>query len=231
MTAGYGQYNNGGAVNITAGSSGQGLPNYGNITLNAGSGTWTFDNTGTLTIPGNINTGTHQLVSGQGILSLWDDSAVSLTGINNTVLIQTTPDVGNISAYQSWQFQQDGNLRLPSNSSTINYANGTNILSFVKAEAPFTIEAGGFTAVAGQRYGVDTYMADGPVTAYLPTSPANGDAVFFADAGGYATYGALTIDAGTNTIMDGDTTMTVTTSNQSVGLFWNGRTWRTYNAG
>lgn len=124
----------------------------------------------------------------------------------------------------TWSFGPSANLTFPD--STIQRTAYTGV-----AEPGFTLQAGNFTAVAGGRYGVDTYNADGPVTATLPASPNNGDAVFFADAGGYAQNGALTIDAGTNSIMDNGTTMTVTTSNQSVGLFWNGRTWRTYNAG
>ena len=178
---------------------------------------WTFNADGSMSLPnvGNVTTAAIAYVA--------DDEISFGTGTGN---ISIWPGDGH------WVFDTDGNITLPSNSSSINYANGQPYGGSTSvAEAPFVVQTGNFNAEIGGRYGVDTYSADGPVTATLPTSPSNGDAVFFADAGNYANNGALTIDAGTNTIMDGDTTMVVSTNNQSVGLFWNGRTWRIYNAG
>jgi len=80
--------------------------------------------------------------------------------------------------------------------------------------------------VAGGRYGVDTTSA--AVTATLPSSPATGTAIWFADAGGaYATYN-LIINPNGATIMGASGTLTVSTNNQSFGVFYNGTTWRIY---
>jgi hypothetical protein len=97
------------------------------------------------------------------------------------------------------------------------------------AEASFTIQSANFAAAAGNRYGVDT--TSGAVTATLPATPASGAAVFFADAGGAYATNNLVINPNGQTIMGTVGTMTVSTNNQSVGLFYNGTTWRTYNAG
>jgi len=101
----------------------------------------------------------------------------------------------------------------------------TNIV----AEAPFSIQTSNFNANVGSRYGVNT--TGGAVTATLPVSPATGGAVFFADAGGAYSSNNLNINPHGATIMGASGNMTVSTDNQSVGLFWNGATWRTYNAG
>ena len=94
-------------------------------------------------------------------------------------------------------------------------------------EVSFHIESSNFSATSNTRYGVNT--ASGAVTATLPTTPSTGDAILFADAGGaYATHN-LVIDPVTNTIMGNSGTLTVSANNQTVGLFWNGSTWRLYN--
>jgi hypothetical protein len=71
----------------------------------------------------------------------------------------------------------------------------------------------------------------GNVTATLPATPATGVAIFFADAGGAYATNNLTIFRNGQTIMGSATNLVVSTNNQSVGLFYNGTTWRTYNAG
>jgi len=101
----------------------------------------------------------------------------------------------------------------------------TNIV----AEANFIIKTADFNAGIGNRYGVNT--TGGAVAATLPASPATGGAVFFADAGGTYSTNNLIINPNGATIMGASGNLTVTTDNQSVGLFWNGATWRTYNAG
>jgi len=105
----------------------------------------------------------------------------------------------------------------------------TGISSSSVAEASFSIQTSNFNATASSRYGVNT--TSGAVTATLPASPATGVAIFFADAGGAYASNNLTIDPNGGTIMDASGNMTVSTNNQSVGLFYNGTTWRTYNAG
>jgi hypothetical protein len=215
------------------------LANTGNVVINSNDdngsyGQWTFGTNSALTVPGDIRAqeGNDLNVrvynpSGQGGVSYVvenyqvDIDARTTQFIVSPVDVTITTDDNN-GGYQ-WTFDNGGNLTFPD--TTVQTTAYTGV-----AEPGFTLQAGSFAAVAGGRYGVDTYSADGPVTATLPTTPNNGDAVYFADAGGYTENGALTIDAGTNSIMDGGSTLVVSTSNQCVGLFWNGRTWRTYNA-
>jgi hypothetical protein len=113
------------------------------------------------------------------------------------------------------------------NASQVLYGNGT--FAAPVAEASFSIQTANFNASAGSRYGVDT--SGGAVTATLPASPATGAAIFFADAGGAYASNNLTIARNGQTIMGASSDLTVSTNNQSVGLFFNGTTWRTYNAG
>jgi len=107
---------------------------------------------------------------------------------------------------------------------------GTGNLSWVvsssDAEQDFSIHTSVFNATSGSRHAVDTSST--AVTATLPASPATGDAIFFADAGGNYATNNLIIGRNGNTIMGSATDMTVNTNNQSFGLFYNGTTWRIY---
>jgi len=96
-------------------------------------------------------------------------------------------------------------------------------------EAAFSIQSNNFAATTGSRYGVNT--VSNTVTATLPASPATGGAIFFADAGGAFATNNLIVNPNGRTIMGASGNMTVSTNNQSFGLFYNGSTWRTYNAG
>jgi hypothetical protein len=116
-------------------------------------------------------------------------------------------------------------LAAPGDISTTGNVYASNIV----AEAPFEIQVYDFAANIGGRYGVDTQT--NTVTATLPASPPVGGAVFFADAAGAYNILNLIIDPNGQTIMGTPGNMTVSTPNQSVGLFWNGSTWRIYNAG
>jgi hypothetical protein len=107
--------------------------------------------------------------------------------------------------------------------------NGSQLTNIASGEPNFDIKSSDFSAVVGARYGVDT--TSNTVTASLPASPATGGAVFFADAGGAYATNNLIIDPNGLTIMGDSGNMTVSTNNQSVGLFYNGTTWRIYNAG
>jgi hypothetical protein len=113
------------------------------------------------------------------------------------------------------------------NASQVLYGNGT--FAAPVAEASFSIQNTNFNASVGSRYGVDT--SGGAVTATLPASPATGGAIFFADAGGAYASNNLTINPNGQTIMGASGNMTVSTNNQSFGIFFNGTTWRIYNAG
>jgi len=105
---------------------------------------------------------------------------------------------------------------------------GPNLSAYI--ESSFTIVTGDgsttFSAVANQRYGVNT--SAGSITVNLPSSPATGDAIFFADAGGAFSTNNLTIGRNGNTIMGLSENMTISTNNASTGLFYTGSTWRIY---
>ena len=118
-------------------------------------------------------------------------------------------------------------VNLTGSNTNVLYGNGT--FATPVAEASFSIQSANFNANAGSRYGVNT--SGGAVAATLPASPATGAAIFFADAGGAYASNNLTINPNGLTIMGASGNMTVSTNNQSVGLFYNGSTWRIYNAG
>ena len=136
-----------------------------------------------------------------------------------------------------WEFRTDGVLELPSGGDIIR--NGNSIIPLditdltdnsglltTTAEPKFDIKSTAFIASSNTRYGVDT--TSGAITAVLPVSPNLGDAVFFADAGGAFATNNLTIDRNSNTI-NGDTAdIIINVNGDSIGLFWNGTTWRLY---
>jgi hypothetical protein len=166
-----------------------------------------FGANGNLTIPGNI--------SGSGA---------------NGLMISSNGNVTLNSKGAQFIFDAPaGNFYLPNPGGAIVFADSsvqTTAYTGV-AEAPFSIQSSDFLANAGRRYGVDT--SAGAVTSTLPASPATGVAIFFADAGGAFASNNLTINPNGQTIMGASGNMTVSTNNQSFGLFFNGATWRTYN--
>jgi hypothetical protein len=147
------------------------------------------------------------------------------TVFGQQVTVQTQLSAGNGSPTYNWIFDTTGNLTAPGDIS----ATGNVYASNLVAEAPFEIRVYDFAANIGGRYGVNTQT--NTVTATLPASPPVGGAVFFADAAGAYNILNLIIDPNGQTIMGATGNMTVSTNNQSVGLFWNGSTWRIYNAG
>jgi hypothetical protein len=146
---------------------------------------------------------------------------------NGTSIVDIATADGNIvisvANTQNWAFDTGGGLTFPD--ATVQTTAYTGPVT-PPAEGSFTVESANFAAVAGSRYGVDA--SGGNVTATLPATPDTGAAIFFADAGGYSASNLLNINSGLNTIMGGGNVLTVSTPNQSVGLFWNGTTWRTY---
>jgi hypothetical protein len=90
----------------------------------------------------------------------------------------------------------------------------------------WAIKTANYTAVSGDRIAADT--SGGAFTVTLPASPAAGNYVEFADGG--STFGTnnLTISRNSNTIMGLSEDMTLSTNNISVGLVYNGTTWRIY---
>jgi hypothetical protein len=95
-----------------------------------------------------------------------------------------------------------------------------------KSEPGFDIKTANFNTASGMRYGIDT--SSNTVTATLPASPATGDAIYFADAGGNYATNKLTLNRNGKNIMGLAQDMDVTTNNQSFGVFYNGSEWRTY---
>ena len=172
---------------------------------------------------------TDQLPEGSTNL-YYTDAKVQAVSINN-VVEDTTPQLGGT---------------LDANSNTIdmgtNVLTDTNLGQFITAygwgnhasagylttviEKSFSVQTSNFNAVSGARYGIDT--SSNTVTATLPGSPSTGDAIFFADAGGNYATNKLTLGRNGNTIMGSASDMDVTTNNQSVGVFYNGATWRIY---
>ena len=223
------------AVQVVNGTSNVTIPTTnGNVVTTVGGGQqWIYSTDGSTIFPNGakLNNGTsHQFATDNTVTTSLDLRDTSGAGFYTNGSGFTLRSNGS----ENWIFSTNGNLTLPSNTASINYANGSpygGSSGTSVAEAPFNIQSSNFTATAGARYGVNT--TGGSVTATLPATPTSGQAVLFADAGGAFATNNLIIDPTTNSIMGGATggTMTVSTNNVSVGLFYNGTTWRIYNAG
>jgi hypothetical protein len=193
---------------------------------------WSFSETGNLTLPAGGNL----IVSSGGIVGSNANPAPYLSGFDSVSAI-TLSASGNIiggnivtSGSGGDITMTGGNITGAGNISAGNVSVTGNVsANNIVAEGVFSIQTANFNAVIGARYGVNT--TGGAVTATLPASPATGGAVFFADAGGAYSSNNLNINPNGGTIMGASGNLTVSTDNQSVGLFWNGATWRTYNAG
>ena len=135
----------------------------------------------------------------------------------------------DITGTKTWEFGMDGNLTLPEGGDILD-STGTSVLGGggapATAEPNFDIKTASFSATSGSRYGVDTTTS--AVTATLPATPATGDAIWFADAGGAYSTNNLIVARNGKTIMGSASNMTVSVDNQSFGLFYNGTTWRVY---
>jgi hypothetical protein len=157
----------------------------------------------TLTITGSA--------SAQGITFVGDDSTGTAVNTGETIKIAGTQNI---------------TTAVSGDTLTIT---GPNLSAYI--ESSFTIVTGDgsttFSAVSNQRYGVNT--SAGSITVNLPSAPATGDAIFFADAGGAFSTNNLTIGRNGNTIMGLSENMTISTNNSSTGLFYNGSTWRIYS--
>jgi hypothetical protein len=150
IVGGFGGTNQGGNINITGGGSANGLAEYGNVNISAGASTWQFGNDGTTTFPtGNITSDTSlQLTTTFGnyrtveyqTAGVWDVYVEDVaTGPNDAwswidvtfkdnlinkpqVFIENQKASDGIAL--RWTFDENGNLTLPSNIASINYANG-----------------------------------------------------------------------------------------------------------
>jgi hypothetical protein len=88
------------------------------------------------------------------------------------------------------------------------------------------IKTANYTAASGDRIVANT--SGGAFTVTLPASPTAGNYVEFADGGGAFGTNNLTISRNGSTIMGLSEDMTLSTNNISVGLAYNGTTWRIY---
>lgn len=180
---------------------------------------------GTLTsldVTGNITLGAGGFFIGDGGL-LSNISGGSNYG-NGDVAVYLPTYTGNLGNVDS--ITTTGNITVGTGSFIVGDGTYLTNVPGAVAESPFSIETASFSAVAGARYGVDT--TGGAITATLPATPATGQAIFFADAGGAYATNNLTVARNGQTIMGDASDMTVSTPNQNFGLFWNGTTWRTY---
>jgi hypothetical protein len=149
------------------------------------------------------------------------------TDFDTRLATKTTADLSELT---NKYFTDDRARQAISATGDVSYNSTTGVISYTAptntAEQDFSIHTAVFNATAGSRHAVDTSST--AVTATLPASPATGDAIFFADAGGNYATNNLIIGRNGNTIMGSATDMTVSSNNQSVGLFYNGTTWRIY---
>jgi hypothetical protein len=199
-------------------------------------------------IAGDITAGTQNLtvtnvvgVSAKGGIDDATSSATNIIGLLAKTFVYNgsatnrysiyAPEA-NDKAYFAGQIQI-GAFTLPNTDGSANQVlktNGSGAVTWqdeaVAGEPSFSVQTANFNATAGSRYGVNT--GSNTVTATLPASPSSGDAIFFADAGGNYATNKLTLARNGNTIMGSASDMDITTNNQSVGVFYNGTTWRIY---
>jgi hypothetical protein len=83
-----------------------------------------------------------------------------------------------------------------------------------------------YTAVSGNRISADT--TGGAFTITLPAGPSTNNYVEISDGGSAFQTNNLTISRNGSTIMGLSEDMTLSTNNISVGLVYNGTTWRIY---
>jgi hypothetical protein len=88
------------------------------------------------------------------------------------------------------------------------------------------IKTANYTAVSGNRIVANT--SGGAFTITLPASPSAGNYVEISDGGGAFQTNNLTISRNGSAIMGLSEDMTLSTNNISVGLVYNGTTWRIY---
>jgi hypothetical protein len=176
-----------------------------------------------LAVTGNVTLGAGGFFIGDGgLLSNLSGGGGSYGNGDVAVFLPTyTGNLDNVDSITT-----TGNITVGAGAFII--ADGTYLTNVpgASAEGAFTIETTSFSAVAGVRYGVNT--TGGAITATLPATPASGQAIFFADAGGAYATNNLTVARNGQTIMGDTSDLTVNTPNQNFGLFWNGTTWRTY---
>ena len=155
-------------------------------------------------------------------------------GDTRGALVFYTNNAGSITEkvkiYPEGNVQFNGAFTFPIADGTVGQHLSTDGAGAVNWESgkqgPFRIFSTAFNAEAGENYAIDTTAS--AITATLPASPVQGDAVFFADAGGVYATNNLTVARNGNTIMGAAADKVVSTNDESFGLFWSGIDWRTY---
>jgi hypothetical protein len=208
-----------GGVAVSAG-------NYTNLTITGGNviiGANTLLANGKITAVGNITSQAGSFFIGDGsLLTNLPVQPGTYSNSNVAAYIPTyTGNLGNVDSITT-----TGNITVGTGSFFIGDGTYLTNVPGAVAESSFSIETASFSAVAGSRYGVDT--TGGAITATLPATPSTGQAIFFADAGGAYATNNLTVAPNGQTIMGTAGDLTVSTTNQNFGLFYNGTTWRTY---
>jgi hypothetical protein len=107
--------------------------------------TWTFDADGTLTAPGNITTTGN--INGVGATFSGNVTAENFTGnINITGNVTgTSANVDLVAGAYEWSFDNTGNLTLPGNTFSVNYANNTPVDVVTRFEDTWTVPVGNST--------------------------------------------------------------------------------------
>ena len=176
LVAGVGTAGPGGDVNITGGTSSNGLAEYGNVNITAGASTWTFDNIGKLQAgPFSITSqyglgttgtileqdGTLELIgNGTGcVLVGWNSSYVTLGNVaqmyfnpagNSGNVVVTTGNTAGTS--YEWNFDKTGNLTTPGNIVTAGGSggniSGANVITANTFSATGNITGGNLIATA-----------------------------------------------------------------------------------
>jgi len=202
IIGGFGQAGPGAAVSITGGGSANGLAEYGNVNIGSGASTWSFRNNGTTIFPtGNITSDTSlQLTTTFGnyrtveyqTAGVWDVYVEDVaTGPNDAwswidvtfkdnLINKPQVFIENQKASDGiplrWTFDENGNLTLPSNIASINYANGN----------PYGGSGGGATNL----------IANG--NSYANIATADGNLVVNVGTDGYGTW---TFETGTGNLI------------------------------
>jgi hypothetical protein len=93
----------------------------GNVSISSNDQTWVFGNNGSLTVPGTITSPTDETLILVTAGSNGNSSSISIDGEFGRTLLRTYDG----TTLNTWEFDIDGNLTLPNNTSSINYANGS----------------------------------------------------------------------------------------------------------
>ena len=140
---------------------------------------WQFAQDGSLTVPGTIKNS-----DGSGVLSFSTNTARIDAGSwgsyievqeQSIFIISNTTSIS--SGANSWEFSPNGNIKLPSNVSTINYANGVSILSGISSNYGNT-NVSNFLA---NGFGSNTITTTGNVTAGNINANVNGFNIGYRD--------------------------------------------------